>query len=681
MKKITAVLISLIMALSLAACGSGKPSAADAANQVKETQSEAPSEAVSGDSADKETPETVESSAENTAEEEVALAASGEAASAPADEETISPEQLLKDVTGTYDELFTVICDPQYDQLWLDKCTAIVGEEMAPQCAEMLKGACTGTLYGDEAAQAYAADPENAIFDCYFIQGIKQFVFDGSKISGLDAEEKEVFSHDYSYLQDIFIGGMLNGYVYETADEDAGEFKYFVLLPDTPATTFHIEFRYGSNLDALADYAAGPYAYWLAAGIPADRDDKMIENVIQLFAEENLAGAGQAEEGTEAGETIEIGTAEELQAFAKSVSDGSKDGYKGTTVLLTSDIDCSGIEWVPIGTMNMENMNDMTCMFQGVFDGQNHTISNVTFSSDYPVCGVGVIGMNLGEVKNLTVKNVNISCTDTNSMAVGGVVGYNMYGSIHDVTLTGENSIAAVNAIGGIAGGSTGTVNNCTVDGTTIKVLGDNDFSSGRIIQCDIAECGGLIIGGSFGGTMDNCNAKGTVIAEGNEPVGMGGIAGCLEMMDSVTNCTADVKIVSEKGGHAIGGLCGFSGTHSVGDIAAETEGIVATEYPGIIDNCSVTVKMNVPGATHVGGLVGTGLYYYGEETAFKITNCTVKGEITGAVTPGAVAGRAENSVIESCDTDITLDGAALTDQVGSTDTMYESSDQTGEDL
>ena len=68
--------------------------------------------------------------------------------------------------------------------------------------------------------------------------------------------------------------------------------------------------------------------------------------------------------------------------------------------------------------------------------------------------------------------------------------------------------------------------------------------------------------------------------------------------------------------------------------------------YPGVIDNCAVIVKMNVPGATHVGGLIGTGLYYYGEETAFKISNCTVNDEIIGAVTPGAVAGRAENSVI-----------------------------------
>ena len=93
-------------------------------------------------------------------------------------------------------------------------------------------------------------------------------------------------------------------------------------------------------------------------------------------------------------------------------------------------------------------------------------------------------------------------------------------------------------------------------------------------------------------------------------------------------------------------------------------------------ENCSVTVKMNVPGATHVGGFIGTGLYYYGEETAFKITNCAVNGEITGAVTPGAVAVRVENSVIESCEASVTLDGEALTEEIGKTETVYESADQ-----
>lgn len=114
----------------------------------------------------------------------------------------------------------------------------------------------------------------------------------------------------------------------------------------------------------------------------------------------------------ETSDTIEIGTAEELVTFAKSVTDGSKGGYTGQTVVLTADIDCSDVEWTLI---NLEDMSDYSCMFQGVFDGQGHTISNVTFDSDYPICGAGIIGMNLSEVKNLTAQNVRIHCTVSRS--------------------------------------------------------------------------------------------------------------------------------------------------------------------------------------------------------------------------------------------------------------------------
>ena len=391
---------------------------------------------------------------------------------------------------------------------------------------------------------------------------------------------------------------------------------------------------------------------------------------------ENSPFAGGA--GTEA-DPYQIAAADQLLALSAAVNDGSANGYYGTCFVLTDDIDLAGIAWQPIGHLDLADQSNMSVMFMGVLDGQGHTISNITFSASEPICGVGVVGINLGEVKNLNVKNVNISCTDDFSTAIGGVVGYNMGGSVSNVTLSGENSIAGVNCVGGIAGGNMGAVANCTVEGTTIRVLGDNDFSSGRIIQADMAECGGLVIGGSFGGMIDSCTAQGKVVAEGNEPIALGGVAGCLEMMDSVTNCTADVEITTVKGGHAIGGLCGFGGTHPNGNIVAESEGIVTTQYPGIIDNCSVTVKMNIPGATHVGGLVGTGLYYFGEETAFKITNSSVKGEIVGAVTPGAVMGRAVNSVIESCAADLTLDGEALTAEVGETLVPYESEDQAEE--
>ena len=611
---------------------------------------------------------------------DAAAAATDSTAEAAAEEEqawiSVSPEQLLKDVKGRYDELFTVLCDPKYDQVWLDRCEAIVGKKKAAECVEMLKNAYTGTLSGEEAEEAYRDDPEEGRLDSYFHQGVERFVFDGSKISGLDKDGKEVFSHEYTYLQDIALlqdmaaAEPLKGYVYKTSDKDPGEFKYFVLLADTPETTCHIEFRHGRHMRDLTGLTEGPYAYWLASGIPADPDEKIVEKAIRFFAEKHFMS--MAPEGG----TIEIGTAQGLAEFARNVSGGSKNGYEGTTIKLTDDIDCSGIEWVPIGRMDMDDMTDMSCMFRGTFNGKGHVISNITFSSKDPICGAGMFGINLGTIKHLTLENVNISCTDKQSMGIGGLVGYNMYGDIHDVMLTGQNTIQGVSAVGGLAGGSTGKVYDCNVDGTAVNVLGDNEFTDGKIVPHDNAACGGLVIGNSSGGSIDSCNAKGTVTAGGNEPVGLGGIAGCLQMTDSVTNCVADVKIVTEKGGHAIGGLCGYGGTHSDGKIAQETEGIVSTVYPGRIAGCHVTVEMDVPGATHVGGLVGTGIFYYGEETAFKITDCSVKGEINGAVTPGAVFGRAMKSVIESCEMDVRLDGKKLEAQTGTTDTMLESTDQ-----
>ena len=375
-------------------------------------------------------------------------------------------------------------------------------------------------------------------------------------------------------------------------------------------------------------------------------------------------GSGTAED------PWQIATAEQLAAFAASVNDGSQSGYAGQAIVLTQDIDLSGVEWTPIGNMN--DMEGYTTLFLGSFDGQGHTVSNLTYETDAFICGAGLFGISVGEIKNVNMANAIVICTEGTSQAIAALVGYNM-GSVSGCSVSGAR-VTGNACVGGVIGGNMGSVTNCAISDAVVTVIGDNDFSEG-LVQCDIAECGGLIIGGGFGGTIDGCTASGTVQAEGVEPVGLGGIGGCLEMMDSVANCTADVTIVSAQGGHAIGGLCGYAGTHSNGQIAAESEGIVATQYPSIIENCTVSVKIDAPEATHVGGLVGTGLYYFGEETAFAVRNCTVSGEIS-AVTPGAIAGRAEGCTIENCSADVTANGAALEDLVGTTDRMYESADQ-----
>ena len=196
---------------------------------------------------------------------------------------------LLENIKGTYDPLFPVITKPKYDQIWLDPCVAVLGEEAAPAVAELLKSACNGTLYGQDAIDAFGDGSNGAQFDCLFINGVSTITFDGNVISGADENGNPVFSHEYAYVGKLSLAGLMEGYLYETADEDAGEFRYFYMMPDTPATTYHLEFRYGSNTDDLAKYNEGPYAYWLVAAFPVDADEEMIRNVITLFCEENLA--------------------------------------------------------------------------------------------------------------------------------------------------------------------------------------------------------------------------------------------------------------------------------------------------------------------------------------------------------------------------------------------------------
>ncbi len=54
--------------------------------------------------------------------------------------------------------------------------------------------------------------------------------------------------------------------------------------------TYHIEFRYGSDLEELQGYFVGSYAYWLSAGIDEAASEETIHNVIDLFITENLSG-------------------------------------------------------------------------------------------------------------------------------------------------------------------------------------------------------------------------------------------------------------------------------------------------------------------------------------------------------------------------------------------------------
>lgn len=196
--------------------------------------------------------------------------------------------ELMENVKGTYEPLFPVITAPEYDQIWAEPCVKALGEEAGAAMAEMMKTYCAGTIYGQEAIDAYGDGSNGMQFACGFINGVATITFDGLTISGADEKGEQVFSHEYAFAGKLSLSGTMDGYLFETADEDAGEFRYFFMMPDTPATTYHLEFRYGSDKDDLAKIVEGPYAYWLAAGFPVNADAELINNVIILYCEENL---------------------------------------------------------------------------------------------------------------------------------------------------------------------------------------------------------------------------------------------------------------------------------------------------------------------------------------------------------------------------------------------------------
>lgn len=175
-----------------------------------------------------------------------------------------------------------------------------------------------------------------------------------------------------------------------------------------------------------------------------------------------------------------------LGLIAKMVNEGywrdgkfAADRMSGCTVNLAADIDMAGVAFTPIGV----NINAYPSKhFAGTFDGQNHTISNLTASdntSNY--AAAGLFGGLVGHVKNVVLRDVNISSTHY----AGGIAGYadNETGSqITNCQVIGGTITSATEMVGGSwdngdkAGGILGygcvgrdAVTDCKVENITIK--------------------------------------------------------------------------------------------------------------------------------------------------------------------------------------------------------------------
>ncbi|MDR1905520.1 MAG: hypothetical protein LBQ27_01190, partial [Clostridiales bacterium] len=150
---------------------------------------------------------------------------------------------------------------------------------------------------------------------------------------------------------------------------------------------------------------------------------------------------------------IEISSAAQLKTLADNVNGGNT--YEGKYIKLMDDIDLSAYGAAFDGGMGWTLIGNTLNSFDGLFDGNNHTVSNlyINHPNEESIGLFGFIGWS-GEVKNLGITSGSVS----DGLYVGGIAGYN-YGTIENCYNTGD--VSGNNYVGGIAGVNYDTIENC----------------------------------------------------------------------------------------------------------------------------------------------------------------------------------------------------------------------------
>jgi len=314
-------------------------------------------------------------------------------------------------------------------------------------------------------------------------------------------------------------------------------------------------------------------------------------------------GAWAAPEGEEA---LRISTPQELAQFSRQCMLDAWSEEK--TVLLTADLDLSGVDFQPIP------------VFRGVFDGGGHTIKNLELTDKGSRQGLFRIIESGGVVRDLTVEGR--VAPEGSAVSVGLLAGEN-YGQLSGCTARG--SVAGLEDTGGLVGSNFGTLSNCVSEAA---VTGDKNTGG---------------VAGSSAGRLDGCTNRGEVNtsepAESlTDPVeNTGGIVG--RTTGAVSGCVNDAAVGYPHTGYSVGGVAGI--------------------HSGVLSECRNSGL--VQGRRAVGGVVGRFLpetaLVYGQDPV-EVLNTTLSGlsELLSTLS-GQLSDTASAGVTDLEDISSALDG------------------------
>ncbi|WP_321431011.1 GLUG motif-containing protein [uncultured Methanolobus sp.] len=278
----------------------------------------------------------------------------------------------------------------------------------------------------------------------------------------------------------------------------------------------------------------------------------------------------------------------------------------GLNFTLTGDITLTG-NHTPIGNSSIK--------FTGDFDGNGHTIKNLTINQESNYAGF--FGYTLGaNVHDLGIETSSYGIKST-GQRVGGLVGWLEYGTVSNCSFAGTVS-GSSDLVGGLVG--------MNKYGTAIS----NSSATGNVTGSG-SYVGGLV-GENWGSTIIDCSATGTV--SGSIDC-VGGLVGFnrydLNINTNVSNSYATGDVT---GRNRVGGLVGFNDNSTVStSYATGTVNGSGSSVGGLVgynDDSATVINSfatgNVSGTgDRVGGLVG---YNYDSAT---VTNSFATGTVSGS--------------------------------------------------
>lgn len=331
-------------------------------------------------------------------------------------------------------------------------------------------------------------------------------------------------------------------------------------------------------------------------------------------------GAGDAQGSGTAEDPYVIVSAAQWNTLADAAN--ASDAAAAAHYVLASDIDFSGLTPVLFGVSESRP-------FQGVFNGNGHTVSNMTIKAASPSPAAPFGFSKNAQLTGLRFKDIDIS---TNGYYCAGVTGFATETVIQDCAVEGtifsSGNLSNYSYTAGVAGRTNKAVlKDCTVRADITAISNQSGGFVGTSNNTSIERCAlldGSSVYGSYyaGGICGTCTGAETMISackcEGRITAGnqcAGGIVAQL-VQGTLQECCAGSRAVIRSRGHDNGGI--------VGKILMgnATEGAQL-----IIDRCAA--YCDVTGLYENGGLIGL-LNANKAGATVSVTNCAaIGGEIT----------------------------------------------------